>query len=160
MAGYYDAPNALASVAIDRAMKALSALACAATLLASCDTRSDAGPVVVSAIGDEVALSDPARGTLDHGRRLLLDATAQGLVRFDAAGQIEPGLAERWIVTDDGMSYIFRIREMDLAGGKRLDARSVQQALGGAIRSLARDLLFCFVVSGRLRAFGVTLLIG
>ena len=43
--------------------------------------------------------------------RVLLQSTAQGLVRFDASGQIEPGLAERWIVIDNGMSYIFRLRD-------------------------------------------------
>lgn len=145
MAGYHDAPNALPSVAIDRAMKALFALACAAILLASCDTRSDAGPVVVSAIGDEVALSDPARGTLDHGRRLLLDATAQGLVRFDAAGQIEPGLAERWIVIDHGMSYLFRLREAEWSDGDKVTSEEVVAALRRQIAPGSRNTLLPFL---------------
>ncbi|MEP9357732.1 ABC transporter substrate-binding protein [Sphingomonas sp. KR3-1] len=73
--------------------------------------RRDNTAVVVSAIGAGSALADPDSGPLDPARRALLGATAQGLVRFDAGGQIEPGLAERWIVIDDGRSYIFRLRD-------------------------------------------------
>jgi oligopeptide transport system substrate-binding protein len=58
------------------------------------------------------------------------------LVRLDERGELVPGIAERWIVTADGESYIFRIRELDLGGGKRLDARSVQRALTQAIKDL------------------------
>ncbi|MDG2534827.1 ABC transporter substrate-binding protein [Sphingomonas sp. HITSZ_GF] len=83
--------------------------------LAACSSgtgqRRDDTAVVVSAIGASSALADPDAGPLDPARRALLGATAQGLVRFDAAGQIEPGLAERWIVIDDGRSYIFRLRD-------------------------------------------------
>ncbi len=85
-------------------------LIAAALTLVGCERRADTGPVVVSAIGGAPSLADPARTGLDVARRLLLDSVAQGLVRFDASGQVEPGLAERWIVTDGGMSYIFRLR--------------------------------------------------
>ena len=61
--------------------------------------------------------------------RLLVDSTAQGLVRFDAAGQIEPGLAERWIVIDQGTSYIFRLREAQWADGRRVTAEQVAMLL-------------------------------
>ena len=45
------------------------------------------------------------RRDLRTSDRLLTDSLAQGLVRFDAAGQIESGIAERWIVIDDGRSF-------------------------------------------------------
>ncbi|WP_245841589.1 ABC transporter substrate-binding protein [Sphingomonas lenta] len=61
--------------------------------------------------------------------RLLADATEQGLVRFDAAGQIEPGLAERWIVIDEGRSYIFRLRQAQWANGAKVTADQVAAAL-------------------------------
>ncbi|MEX6775113.1 hypothetical protein AB2C94_33730, partial [Pseudomonas aeruginosa] len=80
-------------------------------VLAACDRRPDTGAVVVSAIGGVPHVADASRVALDTPARLLMDSTAQGLVRFDAAGQIEPGIAERWIVIDGGMSYIFRLRE-------------------------------------------------
>src|SRR3546814_17977363 len=54
---------------------------------------------------------------------------AQGLVRLDATGQVEPGIAERWIVIDDGMSYIFRIGDVTLPDGSAVTARAVVQRL-------------------------------
>ena len=82
-------------------------------LLAACNPRPDTGPVVVSAIGGRPSYPDVNKRPADTTQRLLLDSTAQGLVRFDASGQIEPGLAERWIVIDQGRTYIFRLREAE-----------------------------------------------
>ncbi|UVO49362.1 ABC transporter substrate-binding protein [Sphingomonas sp. SUN019] len=56
---------------------------------------------------------------------MLADSIAQGLVRFDAAGQIEPGIAERWIVTDEGNSYIFRLRDAEWSDGKPVTAADI-----------------------------------
>ena len=92
-------------------------LLAAATLLAGCNPRPDSGAVVVSAIGAATGYVDAAATPLTPASRLLVDATAQGLVRFDAAGQLEAGLAERWIVIDGGMTYIFRLRGIRWADG-------------------------------------------
>ena len=81
--------------------------------------------MVVSAIGGTPHVADASRVALDTPARLLMDSTAQGLVRFDAAGQIEPGIAERWIVIDSGMSYIFRLREGDWGDGTPVTAEQV-----------------------------------
>ena len=54
---------------------------------------------------------------------------AQGLVRFDGAGQIEPGLAERWNVSDDGLSYIFRLAAGEWPDGRKIMARDVARIL-------------------------------
>lgn len=43
--------------------------------------------------------------------QLVRSATAEGLVGFDERGRVIPALADRWIVTDDGLSYIFRLRD-------------------------------------------------
>ncbi|MEQ1717133.1 MAG: hypothetical protein ABL907_14285, partial [Hyphomicrobium sp.] len=53
---------------------------------------------------------------------LLLDAVGRGLVSSSAEGQIEAGLAERWTVLDDGLSYIFRLREAEWHSGQRVHA--------------------------------------
>ncbi len=99
-----------------------------AILLTACDRRANSGPVVVSAIGDPPAYPPP--GTVPGlPAHVLLDATAQGLVRFDAGGQIEPGLAERWTVMDDGASYIFRLREAYWANGRRVTAEEIVRLL-------------------------------
>ena len=115
-------------------MRALALLFALVLALTACG-RSDEGAVEVAVIGEPVELFATGNRLAPPGE-LVRAATAQGLVRLDEAGQLVPGLAERWIVTEDALSYIFRIREMDLPGGKRLDARSVQQALSGAIAEL------------------------
>lgn len=103
--------------------------------------RKDDAPVVVSAIGGEARLADPSAARLDPAERVLMGATAQGLVRFDAAGQIEPGLAERWIVIDDGRSYIFRLREAYWPDGAPVTAAQVIRTLRRAAAPGSRNAL-------------------
>ncbi|VVT12932.1 ABC transporter substrate-binding protein [Sphingomonas sp. EC-HK361] len=104
--------------------------------LASCGRRADVGPVVVSGIGEAPTLGDSSVGARSPNDRLLVDSIAQGLVRFDAAGQIEPGVAQRWIVMDDGMSYIFRLRAARWQDGRPVTAEDVVAILK---RQLARN---------------------
>jgi len=84
---------------------------------------------------------------LDTPARLLADATAQGLVRFDAAGQIEPGLAERWIVIDDGMTYIFRLREASWSDGAPVTAEQVAALLKRQIAPSSQNPLTPFLTA-------------
>ncbi len=109
------------------------------------ERRPDDVPVVVSAIGGAPELIDPATTTLDFPERVLLGATAQGLVRFDANGGIEPGIAERWIVTDGGRSYIFRLREAEWSDGAPVTSREVVASLRAAIAPRARTPLSPFI---------------
>ena len=118
-----------------------------AVLTTGCDRRSDRGPVVASAIGTPAQLVDARRGGGDVPDRLLADAIAEGLVRFDAAGQIEPGLAERWIVIDGGMSYIFRLREAQWADGSDVTADQVVDALERQIAPGSRNPLAPFLTA-------------
>ena len=97
--------------------------------------RGQDGAVDVAVIGQPAELFASGHRLAPPGE-LVRAATMQGLVRLDEAGQLVPGIAERWIVTEDGESYIFRIRELDLPGGKRLTARAVQQALTRTIAEL------------------------
>ncbi|NIJ19401.1 peptide/nickel transport system substrate-binding protein [Sphingomonas naasensis] len=107
--------------------------------------RKDDAPVVVSAIGGEARAADPSAGPLDPAERVLMGATAQGLVRFDATGQIEPGLAERWIVIDDGRSYIFRLREAYWPDGTPVTAAQVVRVLRRAAAPASRNALAPFL---------------
>ncbi|MFM9828491.1 MAG: ABC transporter substrate-binding protein [Sphingomonas sp.] len=113
----------------------------AVAMLSGCNRRADIGPVVVSAIGDTPKIADASRVALDTPSRILLDSTAQGLVRFDAAGQIVPGLAERWIVIDDGRSYIFRLRETEWSDGERVTAAEVVKYLARQMAPGSRNPL-------------------
>ena len=80
-------------------------LALAGTLaLANCTEDDDRGPVVVSIAGLPGDLADPLDHVSRPAAKLMMEATAQGLVTFDARGDIRPALAERWIVEDDGKS--------------------------------------------------------
>ena len=107
----------------------------AALALGACERRPDDVPVVVSTVGPPGVPSLPARpgNPLDLPDAMLTAATAQGLVGFDAAGQVEPGLAERWIIIDGGRSYIFRLREAEWGNGERVTARAVVRGLRRAI---------------------------
>ncbi|PZQ61088.1 MAG: ABC transporter substrate-binding protein [Sphingomonas taxi] len=91
----------------------------------SCGRRADVGPVVVSVIGDPPKLAPRSRAALSTGEQLLTDSVAEGLVRFDAGGQIEGGVAERWIVIDDGRSYIFRLRNAQWPDGTPVRAADI-----------------------------------
>ncbi|MCW4460409.1 ABC transporter substrate-binding protein [Sphingomonas sp. BT-65] len=124
---------------------ALPLAAALALFAAGCEQRPDDVAVVVSAIGGEAKLADPARGELDFASRVMLDSTAQGLVRFDGSGGIEPGLAERWIVIDGGRSYIFRLREAEWPDGTPVDAADVVQSLKRTIDPKSRVAIAPFV---------------
>lgn len=108
--------------------------ALAALLLAGCASSDDStGRVVV--IG-EAEDSFQKGSRLAPAGQLVRAAVAEGLVAFDQQGRIVPALAERWIVTDDGRSYIFRLRDGTWRNGSALSGRSVQAALREAVASL------------------------
>ncbi|WP_419723219.1 ABC transporter substrate-binding protein [Sphingobium aromaticiconvertens] len=112
-------------------------LAFLTSVLASCSDQNS-GPVVVSVIGDHDDLARPLQNLPDPGAKLMLEATAQGLVAFDASGEILPALAQRWIVEDDGRSYIFRLRRASWPNGTRVTAREVARMLEVRIETLRR----------------------
>lgn len=103
-------------------------IALCAFALASCSGDVDDGVVDVAFIAPPEAL-DASGVRLESAGQHIRAATTQGLVRLDASGNVVPALAERWIVTDDGKSYIFRITEFDLANGERLTAQEVRDSL-------------------------------
>lgn len=81
----------------------------AAALLAGCGGNRSEDEVVVSVIGPETQLRNPINGLPRRADAALLEAVAQGLVSRDAGGQIEPGLAMRWAISEDGLYYTFRL---------------------------------------------------
>lgn len=105
-------------------------------LLASCSEPRDDGETQVSVIGSGFAQVDPDRVPLTPPDRILAGATAQSLVTLDSNGQVEPALAESWIVTSDGLSTIFRIRMAHWRDGTDVNGDHVAQSLN---RVLAAD---------------------
>ena len=126
-----------------------------AVLAGGCAGERDDGitDIAFMEAGDDL-MADGVR--LSYAQAHVRAATEQGLVTLDAEGQVVPAIAERWIVTDDGESYIFRLRDIELAGeagrdgdngpdARRLTAAEVRDALLSAIRrldgtSMGRDL--------------------
>ncbi len=106
----------------------------AALLLGACGgTEAEDQPLQVDAV------TPPAE------RALVGDAISEGLTARDAAGQVVPGLAQSWRVSDDGLSIVFRLRPATFAGGRPITAAdaiaSIQRARTGRAGPQARDLL-------------------
>lgn len=112
----------------------------AALTLAGCGEQAR-GPIIVSAIGNPPEIANPNREPLDPPSALLIELTAQGLVRFDSAGQVEPALAQSWIVSDDGLRYTFRIARTNWTNGTPVTAEQVAGRLRAAIGRASRNPL-------------------
>ena len=112
-----------------------------AAAVAGCGPGSEEA-LDVTVIGENAPrIVDPSDGPLSGPSEVLMSNAAQGLVRFDVNGQIEPGLAERWNVSDDGLSYIFRIAAVDWPNGRAVNAREVARILNRQRRDASRNPL-------------------
>jgi peptide/nickel transport system substrate-binding protein len=124
-------------------LRLLAAPLLALVLLGGCHRHRHAGPIEVSVAGPTLDPGHPAfdRGPVDAPAAALIEATGQGLVRFDAAGQIVPGLAARWIVADNGRSLIFRLPDLTAPGTRPIDAAEVARRIRSAIAPASRNPL-------------------
>jgi peptide/nickel transport system substrate-binding protein len=105
-----------------------AAMVAAAVLTSGCEPAEE-GEIRVAVIGEEPRVADPTDKRLSPADQILVANVAQGLVRFDPRGQIVPGLAERWNVSDDGMSYIFRLASAEWPDGTKVTAHQVARML-------------------------------
>ena len=89
----------------------------------------------MSVIGPSIGTTRPLpdRGALDAPAAALIGATGQGLLRFDASGQVVPGTAARWIVSDEGRSLIFRLPDLPAPGTMPIDAEQIARRIRAAI---------------------------
>ena len=90
----------------------------AAALSASGCSNDNDGVTRVAAIGARPGLVETVGAPLTTGEALVRANMAQGLVRFDERGQVVPGLAERWNVSDDGLSYAGTATTYELDDGE------------------------------------------
>jgi ABC-type oligopeptide transport system substrate-binding subunit len=72
-------------------------------------TANDADRSLVRGIGGDPGTLDPSLAEDVHAFAVLIDLF-EGLVTENATGQIVPGVAESWDVSDDAKTYIFHIR--------------------------------------------------
>lgn len=122
------------------ARTSFTAVIAALLALAGCG-GGETGPVAVSAIGGAPRLVDPNRAPLDAPSAFLTEAVAQSLVRFNAEGDIEPALAQSWIISDDGLTYTFRLRRTNWIDGGRVTAEEVAARLRAALARNSRNPL-------------------
>ena len=120
--------------------RALYLLAASVAVVGGC-SRGDDGPVRAVVIGEAPRIVDPTRVPMSASDAVLLGAAAEGLVRIDADGRIEPGLAIRWNVSDDGLSYIFRLGPRLWPDGGRVTAGFVARRLRAAAAAGSRNPL-------------------
>jgi len=113
--------------------------------LPGCRDRSTDEVRVTVIAGELPAVTDPTVRTASPADLILIQNVAQGLVRFDAAGNIAPGLAERWAVSDDGLSYVFRLQKTTWSDGRKVKARDIvrllQRQLSRAGADATRDTI-------------------
>jgi oligopeptide transport system substrate-binding protein len=123
-----------------RRLIALLLLSALALVPAAC-RKQPQGVLRVVVIGGQPKLRDPALGSLPPPDAVLLQNVAQGLVQFDPTGNIVPGLAERWNVSDDGLSYIFRIESRSWPDGTKITAEQVARLLKRQLAERSRNPL-------------------
>lgn len=109
-------------------------LLAAALVLTGC-SGSDDGALAIAFVDTPQSMFSGKAGP-SLGAQHIRAATQSGLVVLNAQGEIIPGLADRWIVTDDGLSFIFRLREGTWPDGRELTAESVRSELARVIRRL------------------------
>lgn len=120
-------------------MRRVFGMIAAVVALSSC-SPSGSGPMAVAMIGDPASLFQQGV-RLSPAAQAVRAASYEGLVALDPAGQVVPALAERWIVTDDGMSYIFRLRDSTWPDGEPITAGDVRVLLRDAIGRLKNTSL-------------------
>ena len=118
----------------------IRAIFCVIPLIAGCG-QNESGPINVGAIGGPPTLVNPNLVPLDPPKAFMVQAAAQGLVRFEASGQIQPALAQRWIVSNDGLRYTFRLAPLRWSGGDRITAAQVAARLRAAMGPASRNRL-------------------
>src|SRR5262249_28816946 len=120
---------------------------CLGSVFAACGTGA-AETVLNRGIGATIGTLDPQVNFLAT-EGFILDDLYEGLIDYDANGQIVPGAAEKWDVSDDGLTYTFHLRDgLKWSNGEPLVA---QDFANGIVRTLdpatASDKGYIFVTT-------------
>ncbi|MDZ7588873.1 MAG: ABC transporter substrate-binding protein [Parasphingorhabdus sp.] len=123
-------------------MKSRTSLALTLLLmLAGCGLSGQQDQVRVVVIDDGNRGINAVGVNLTYAAAEMRASVAQGLVGFDGQGRVVPMLAARWIVTDDGLSYIFRLREGEWSDGREITAERVAKVLTERLAELKNSRL-------------------
>jgi peptide/nickel transport system substrate-binding protein len=124
-------PLSMAALNVRRCLTAT--MLAAALMLGGCG-RNSSEVTRVGVVGSEPKLVETVTTGLTEGEALIRSNMAQGLVRLDERVQVVPGLAERWNVSDDGLSYIFRLQTGEWPDGRKIKADEVARILSRQLR--------------------------
>ncbi len=75
--------------------------------------------------GEEPPDLDP-QTTTDQVSIRIINAIYEGLVRLDPDGNVKPGLAEKWDVSDDKLTYTFHLRDAKWSDGTPITAEDFE----------------------------------
>jgi len=103
--------------------------ALAVTILGACGFAEDDDQVRVTVVEDGSTQINPVGTRLNFASATMRAAMAKGLVGLDEEGRVVPALAARWIVSDDGLSYIFRLFDAKWDDGRQITAERVARLL-------------------------------
>ena len=92
-----------------RGVLALILLAVCGLFLYGCDAGDDGRSVLHRGLSTDPESLDPQKARSVQAADVLRDI-GEGLLSYSAGGQLVPGAAESWQVSDDGLTYIFTIR--------------------------------------------------
>lgn len=90
--------------------KILCVLLSIASVLCLCSCGGDDADVLIMPISADPMCLDPQVADSDSAK-LIIANCFEGLVRLDSSGKIIPGVAESWTVSDDNLTYTFRLRK-------------------------------------------------
>lgn len=108
-------------------------------LLSACGETIDNEKLNVDVVSQDVEGFNVGQLPLSKSSAELRNATAQGLVTFDKQGNVVPALASRWIVTDDGLSYIFKLEKTWWKNGEAVTAESVAATMRKILPNMRRS---------------------
>lgn len=97
--------------------------------LGACGFAEDEDQVRVTVIEDGSTRINPVGTQLNFASATMRAAIAKGLVGLDEEGRVVPALAARWIVSNDGLSYIFRLFDAKWDDGRQISAERVARLL-------------------------------
>ncbi|GHA26492.1 ABC transporter substrate-binding protein [Devosia pacifica] len=93
-------------------MRSIATLLVSATLLLTGVTAvfAQADDITIAVALEPPAL-DPTAGAAEAIDIVTYQNIFEGLTRIDRDGSVQPGLASDWTISDDGLSYVFSLRE-------------------------------------------------
>lgn len=100
-----------------------------AALLAFSAASASAETVLNRSIGSTIGTLDPQINFLAY-EGWIIDDLYEGLVSVDPNGVVIPGAAEKWDISDDGLTYTFHLRDgLKWSNGDKLTAQDYVNAI-------------------------------